>query len=69
MQASTRPIAEPVEVRCPGCNALVYSRRHKLCGVCGDQLPADRLFSEAQALQIEELLRLERQQHRAWMKR
>jgi hypothetical protein len=65
-----RHIATPsLDSRCPGCNAVIYSRRHKLCGVCGEELPEALLFSPSQASRVEELLRLEREQHRAWMKR
>jgi len=65
-----RHIVEPrTDLRCPCCNALVYSRRHKLCGVCAQELPKNFLFSEVQALKVEGLLQRERQKHRAWMKR
>jgi hypothetical protein len=65
-----RHIASPSpDSRCPECNAVIYSRRHRHCGVCGEELPEALLFSPSQALQVEELLRFERKQHRAWMKR
>jgi len=65
-----RHIVEPPKsLRCPSCHAVIYSRRHKLCGVCSEELPKELLFSEAQALRVEGLLQMERQMHRAWMKR
>ena len=30
---------------CPNCGSIIYSRRNKLCGVCGKPLPEDLLFS------------------------
>ncbi len=63
-------IAEPrTDSKCPGCRAVIYSRRHKLCGVCGEALPKELLFSESEAVHVAELLKFERQMHRAWMKR
>ena len=65
-----RQIAEPrSDLRCPGCRGVIYTRRHKLCGVCGEELPGELLFSESQALRIEGLLKSEREQHRAWMRK
>ncbi len=59
----------PGERRCPSCNSLVYSRRHKRCGVCGQALPASCLFSPDEAERVDALLRTERQRHRAWLKK
>jgi hypothetical protein len=55
------------EHRCPCCQSLIYSRRHKLCGVCNRPLPAELLFSGTEARRIEALLRREKQLHRRWM--
>jgi hypothetical protein len=33
---------------CPKCKGIVYSRRHKFCGFCGAQLPAEFLFTESE---------------------
>ena len=57
------------ERHCPSCDSIVYSRRHKLCGVCGLALPEDCLFSATEAESVEMLLRTERQRHRAWLKK
>jgi len=60
---------KPRERYCPSCDSIVYSRRHRLCGVCGDVLPEDCLFTATEAESVEMLLRAERQRHRAWLKR
>ena len=57
------------ERRCPSCDSIVYSRRHRLCGVCDRALPEDRLFTAAEAENVEMLLKTERQRHRAWLKK
>jgi hypothetical protein len=54
---------------CPVCHSIIYSRRHKLCGVCGEKLPADCLFSADQAHSVEVLLTEERDRHRKWLDR
>lgn len=63
-----RPItpAKPA-ARCPECNSIIYSRRHRLCGVCNEPLPDDLLFSLTEAQQVEDLLRTEQTRHRRWM--
>jgi hypothetical protein len=55
--------------RCPECGAIVYCRRHQLCGVCGERLPNAFLFSKADAMLIEQVLAAERARHRRWMAR
>ena len=53
-----------MSLHCPTCNREVYSRRHKRCGFCGAELPAEFLFTEAElaVLELEEnQRRLERQ--------
>jgi hypothetical protein len=52
---------------CPACHSIVYSRRQKLCGVCGEQLPPDTLFSPREAQAIDRLLSLEKQRYRQWL--
>ncbi len=54
--------------RCPECHSVIYSRRHRLCGFCGEPLPDYLLFSTNEATRIEQLLRTERQRHRQWMR-
>ncbi|MGO9535599.1 MAG: hypothetical protein ACLPYM_00630 [Limisphaerales bacterium] len=37
-----------MEFRCPYCNAPIYSRKNKICGVCEKPLPEELLFSDEQ---------------------
>lgn len=60
---------KPRERYCPSCDSIVYSRRHRLCGVCGHVLPLECRFTAPEAESVETLLRIERQRHRAWLKR
>jgi hypothetical protein len=53
--------------RCPECDSIIYSRRHKLCGVCAQPLPEEVLFNVVEARRIEGLLSAERERHRRWM--
>ena len=59
----------PKERHCPSCDSVVYSRRHRLCGVCAQVLPDDCLFTQTEAQNVETLLRTERQRHRAWLRK
>lgn len=56
-------------LRCPGCMSIIYSRRHKFCNVCNQELPESLRFSEAEAHRVESLLEAERARHRKWMRR
>jgi hypothetical protein len=38
---------------CPACSRAILSRRNKLCGFCGEPLPAELLFTPAQIETIE----------------
>lgn len=38
---------------CPACSRAILSRRNKLCGFCGEPLPADLLLTPAQIESIE----------------
>lgn len=64
-----RGVKPGVERRCPACDSIVYSRRHKLCGVCAEPLPLNCLFSVEQRESIESLISEERQRHRLWLHR
>ena len=57
------------ELRCPSCNSVVYTRRHRRCGVCEAELPESVLFSPAEAERVDALLHTERQRHKAWLVR
>jgi predicted nucleic acid-binding Zn ribbon protein len=54
---------------CPECGAIIYCRRHRLCGVCGEPLPEIFLFSKVEASRLERILAAERARHRSWMAR
>src|SRR2546426_2017778 len=60
---------KPQEHHCPSCDSIVYTRRHRLCGACGEVLPEDCLFTVGEAQNVAMLLRTERQRHRAWLKK
>jgi len=60
---------KPRDQHCPSCDSIVYSRRHRLCGVCGEALPEGCRFTAAEAENVEMLLRTERLRHRAWLKK
>ncbi|MBI4660526.1 MAG: hypothetical protein HY735_16945 [Verrucomicrobia bacterium] len=66
---SRRLTEEPAESRCPHCDSIIYSRRHKLCGLCGQALPEELRFSASEVERLENILRTEQQRHRVWMKR
>ena len=57
------------EQRCPSCNSIVYTRRHRRCAVCEKELPRSFLFSCAEADKVDALLKTERQRHKAWLLR
>jgi hypothetical protein len=37
-----------MEFRCPNCNAPIYSRKTKICGVCENPLPKELLLTDEQ---------------------
>jgi hypothetical protein len=64
----TRPVTtETSGHRCPSCRSIVYSRRHRLCGVCSQPLPEQLLFSVSEAKRIKALMQFERARHRKWL--
>ncbi|MBM3840330.1 MAG: hypothetical protein FJ398_20680 [Verrucomicrobia bacterium] len=67
--AERRLTKEAADGDCPHCGSIVYSRRHKLCGLCGRDLPEEFLFSSAESQRLESLLRIEQARHRAWMRK
>jgi hypothetical protein len=54
-------------VRCPECASIVYSRRHRLCGVCNQPLPDHLLFTMRDSQRVKQLMDLERARHRRWL--
>ena len=59
----------PQERHCPSCDSIVYSRRHRLCGACGQVLPEDCRFTVSEVQVVESIVTIERQRHCAWLKR
>src|SRR3954467_5212130 len=53
--------------RCPECHSIIYSRRHRLCGVCNQPLPESLLFTPRESQRISQLLHFERVRHRHWL--
>lgn len=49
-----------MEFKCPNCQFIIYSRRHKLCGQCGAELPKELLLTEAQVQALDEQLAAEK---------
>ena len=39
--------------KCPKCGSIIYSRRNVLCGVCGERLPPELLFTAEQRESVE----------------
>jgi hypothetical protein len=37
-----------MEFRCPYCQAPIYSRKNKICGVCEKLLPKELLMNDAE---------------------
>ena len=42
-----------MELKCPNCGSVIYSRRNPLCGACGEKLPEGVLFSPKQRQLVE----------------
>jgi hypothetical protein len=53
--------------KCPECASIIYSRRHRLCGVCSQPLPEHLLFNMREAQRVTQLLEQERMRHRQWL--
>src|SRR5262249_54042175 len=43
------PVVPEEGFRCPQCQALIYSRKSKLCGQCGATLPRELVLTDEQA--------------------
>jgi len=69
-QFSLRRIGvRPRAKHCPSCGSIIYCRRHNHCGVCEQVLPTRVLFNSVEAQRVDALLKMERQQHKAWLMR
>lgn len=42
-----------MEFKCPHCQSIIYSRRHKVCGTRGATLPGDLLLTSAQIQKLD----------------
>ena len=53
-------------LNCPVCGSVIYSRRNVLCGVCGQRLPPELLFTSQERESVErELTEAKRRLHQA----
>jgi transcription initiation factor TFIIIB Brf1 subunit/transcription initiation factor TFIIB len=50
--------------KCPQCQCVIYSRKHKVCGNCGATLPAELLLTKAQVEALEKERARERKRAR-----
>lgn len=55
--------SEPKEYRCPHCQRLIFNRRLPTCEFCGQEIPAELLYSPEEVARANELIKgeLERQ--------
>ena len=59
-----------MSAKCPFCGSLIYSKRNVLCGVCGERLPRESLFTAAERERIEkDLIDARRRLHQATQER
>jgi hypothetical protein len=42
-----------MELKCPHCGSIIYSRRNPLCGVCAQPLPPELLFNAEERAKVE----------------
>jgi uncharacterized Zn finger protein (UPF0148 family) len=42
-----------MDLKCPKCGSVIYSRRNVLCGSCGERLPEELLFNAEQRAAVE----------------
>jgi uncharacterized Zn finger protein (UPF0148 family) len=43
--------------KCPKCGSVIYSRSNVLCGVCGERLPSELLFTTEQREAVNKTMR------------
>jgi transcription initiation factor TFIIIB Brf1 subunit/transcription initiation factor TFIIB len=53
-----------MEFKCPQCQCVIYSRKHKVCGNCGATLPSELLLTKAQIEALEKERARERKRAR-----
>lgn len=54
-------------MNCPHCNRVIYSRQHKNCGYCGEELPPELLLSPSETKELKQEM-IEIEQRRVEMK-
>jgi len=50
-----------MDFKCPKCQSLIYSRKHKTCSQCGEVLPPELLLTDEQIRTIAEQRKREHQ--------
>ena len=53
------------QLKCPKCGSVIYSRRHPVCGRCGEKLPASLMFNPVVRKNIEEMIEQDKKRE-AW---
>ncbi len=53
------------QMNCPSCHAVISSRRSGKCGVCGEALPPELLFTDEQRKKLETQMAELEKNHRA----
>ncbi|MEI7809843.1 MAG: hypothetical protein WCJ07_15300 [Verrucomicrobiota bacterium] len=45
-----------LQLKCPKCGSVIYSRRHSICGRCGEKLPESLMFDLITSKKVEDLI-------------
>jgi hypothetical protein len=53
-----------MDFKCPKCQGIIYSRKHKVCGQCGAALPKELLLTEDQVRALDKQLAAEKKRAR-----
>jgi hypothetical protein len=74
LEQKQRPLVRKIvagaqALKCPHCEAIIYSRRSKICGVCSRDLPLEFHFTAKEAARLDKIIESERSRHRKWMTR
>jgi len=51
--------------KCPKCGSIIYSRRHPICGQCGEKLPESLMFDPATRKKIDHQIEQDKKRQ-AW---
>jgi uncharacterized Zn finger protein (UPF0148 family) len=55
--------------KCPKCGSIIYSRKNVLCGICGERLPSELLFTPEQREKVESEMRELKEREKEMRKR